>query len=57
MPHFASAADPQNADIETGQCLADIDAAIDAAEKEFAADGVLLDVRETLPALRKKHFG
>lgn len=57
MPQFTSAADSQNANIGTGQCLADIDAAIGAAEKEFAADGVLLDVRETLPALREKHFG
>lgn len=56
MPQFVSAADQHNADISTGQCLADIDAAIGAAENEFAADGVLLDVREILPALREKHF-
>lgn len=34
-----------------------IDTAISEAEKEFAADGVLLDAREALPALRRKHFG
>ena len=34
-----------------------IDASIGEAEKEFAADGVLLDAREALPALRRKHFG
>lgn len=33
------------------------DAAISEAEKEFASDGVLLDARETLSALRRKHFG
>ncbi|MDO4261392.1 MAG: type II toxin-antitoxin system Phd/YefM family antitoxin [Eubacteriales bacterium] len=33
------------------------DAAISEAEKEFAADGVLLDARETLSSLRRKHFG
>ena len=57
MPQFASACEPQRADIGTGQCLADVDAAIGAAEKEFAADGVLLDVRETLLTLREKCFG
>lgn len=39
--------------IETAQ----IDAAISEAEKEFAADGVLLDARETLSSLRRKNFG
>ena len=34
-----------------------IDTAISEAEKKFAADGVLLDAREALPALRRKHFG
>ena len=33
------------------------DAAISEAEKEFAADGVLLDAKETLSSLRRKHFG
>lgn len=33
------------------------DAAISAAEAEFEKDGVLLDARESLTALRKKHFG
>ncbi len=32
------------------------DAAISDAEKQFAADGVLLDAREALSSLRKKHF-
>ena len=31
------------------------DAAITEAEKEYAADGVLLDAREALASLRKKH--
>ena len=57
MPQFASVAEPQNADIGAGQCLADVDAAIGAAEKELAADGVLLDAREVLPALRERFFG
>lgn len=34
-----------------------IDSAISQAEAEFAQDGVLYDARETLSALRKKHFG
>ena len=33
------------------------DAAIREAEKEYEADGVLLDARTALPALRRKHFG
>lgn len=33
------------------------DAAISEAEKEYATDGVLLDAREALSSLRKKHFG
>lgn len=36
---------------------AQIDAAISEAEQEFAADGVLLDAREALSSLRRKHFG
>lgn len=31
--------------------------AISEAEKEFSADGVLLNARETLSSLRRKHFG
>jgi len=34
-----------------------IDTAIIEAEKELERDGVLLDAREALTALRKKHFG
>jgi len=34
-----------------------IDTAISEAEKEYAAEGVLLDARETLSSLRRKHFG
>lgn len=34
-----------------------IDVAINEAEKEFSADGVLLDARKTLDSLRRKHFG
>ena len=33
------------------------DAAIREAEKEFEADGVLLDARTALSSLRRKHFG
>lgn len=33
------------------------DAAISEAEKEYAADNVLLDAREALSSLRRKHFG
>lgn len=36
---------------------AQIDAAISEAEQEFATDGVLLDAKEALSALRRKHFG
>ncbi len=32
------------------------DAAINEAEKEYAAEGVLLDAREVLSSLRRKHF-
>ena len=33
------------------------DAAIAEAEAEYARDGKLYDAKETLAALRKKHFG
>lgn len=33
------------------------DAVISEAEKEYAAEGVLLDAREALSSLRRKHFG
>lgn len=33
------------------------DAAITESETEFEKDGVLLDARESLSALRRKHFG
>lgn len=33
------------------------DAAIREAEAEYAADGVLLDAREAISSLRRKHFG
>lgn len=32
------------------------DAAINEAEQEYAADGVLLNAREALSSLRRKHF-
>ena len=31
--------------------------AIHAAEEEYEADGVLMDAREALSSLRRKHFG
>ena len=34
-----------------------VDAAIHAAEEEYEADGVLMDAREALSSLRRKHFG
>mgnify|MGYP000890994693 FL=1 len=34
-----------------------VDAAIHAAAKEYEADGVLMDAREVLSTLRRKHFG
>ena len=37
--------------------IARIDAAISEAEKEYTADGVLLDAKEALASLRRKHFG
>ena len=33
------------------------DASISEAETEYAADGALLDAREALSSLRRKHFG
>lgn len=33
------------------------DVAISEAETEYAADGVLLDAKEALSSLRRKHFG
>lgn len=33
------------------------DASISEAEKEYASEGVLLDAREALSSLRRKHFG
>ncbi len=33
------------------------DAAISQAEKEYAADGVLLDARSAVASLRRKHLG
>lgn len=38
--------------IETAQT----DAIISESEKQYAADGVLLDAREALSSLRRKHF-
>ncbi len=35
----------------------EVDAAIRAAEKEFAEAGTLLDAREMLSGLRRKYFG
>lgn len=37
--------------------IAQIDTAISEAEKEYAADGVLLDAKEAIASLRRKHFG
>ncbi len=37
--------------------IARTDAAISEAEKEYAVEGVLLDAREALSSLRRKHFG
>ena len=33
-----------------------IDAAISEAEKEYRSDGVLLDARDALASIRRKHF-
>lgn len=33
------------------------DVAISEAEKEYTADGILMDAREALSSLRRKHFG
>lgn len=33
------------------------DVAISEAEREYAADGTLLDAKEVLSSLRRKHFG
>ena len=35
----------------------EVDRAIAEAEAEYAADGRLLDAREALSSLRRKHFG
>lgn len=34
-----------------------VDTAISEAEKEYATAGVLMDAREALSSLRRKHFG
>lgn len=34
-----------------------VDTAIHAAEEAYEADGVLMDAREALSSLRRKHFG
>ena len=34
-----------------------VDAAIHAAEEAYEVDGVLMDAREALSSLRRKHFG
>lgn len=34
-----------------------MDAAIHAAEEAYEADGILMDAREALSSLRRKHFG
>ena len=36
---------------------AQMDVAINEAEKEFASGGELLDARDALSSLRRKHFG
>lgn len=36
---------------------AKIDTAINEAEKEFSSSGELLDARDALSSLRRKHFG
>lgn len=36
---------------------AHIDAAINAAEADYTANGILLDARDALGGLRRKHFG
>ena len=36
---------------------AQTDIAISEAEKEFEAEGVLMDARDALSSLRRKHFG
>lgn len=37
--------------------IAQADAAISEAEKEYASDGILFDAREAVSSLRRKHFG
>ena len=37
--------------------IAQIDTAISEAEKEYAVDGFLLDAKEAVASLRRKHFG
>lgn len=37
--------------------IAETDAAITEAEAEYEQDGQLFDAKETLAALRRKHFG
>lgn len=46
--------------IETYEELVEVrkvDAAIAEAEREYSREGVLLDAREALASLRRKHFG
>ena len=42
---------------EEMQEITQVDAAITEAEAEYAAEGALIDAREALSSLRRKHFG
>mgnify|MGYP000879605961 FL=1 len=42
---------------EEMQQIIQVDAAITEAEAEYAAEGALIDAREALSSLRRKHFG
>lgn len=42
---------------EEMQQIIQVDAAITEAEAEYTAEGALLDAREALSSLRRKHFG
>lgn len=53
MPQIRLITDLGNITEETARA----DAAIIEAEQEYANDGALLDAREALSSLRRKHFG
>ncbi|MGN0340999.1 MAG: hypothetical protein ACI4D0_10980 [Lachnospira sp.] len=56
MPQIRSIADLRNTNEQIVETQT-IDNVISEAEEEHEATGILLDAKETLASLRRKHFG